>query len=230
MRRALSVAGIDASDHPEVETALRLAAPARGVNGLPAYQEGLIELQDAHSQAVVLALPLHPDQRVLDLCAGGGGKTLAIGAHCPVRLFAHDGDPGRMRDLPARAIRAGQDVRILQLEEPETLAPFDLVLADVPCSGSGSWRRAPEGKWRLTPERYAALRAEQSAILDRAAALTAPKGWLAYVTCSVFDRENGEQAEAFLQRTPGWTRRMVKNWPIGEAGDGFHLSLFQKTD
>src|SRR5690606_3283414 len=125
------------------------------------------ELQDLSPQAAVAALPLRPGMRVLDYCAGGGGKALAVAAQGVAEVVAHDADPGRMVDLPARAARAG--VRIATAT-PAALAGrrFDLVLADVPCSGTGTWRRTPDAKWRLTPARLEELRRLQATILDRA--------------------------------------------------------------
>ena len=107
-------------------------------------------------------------------------------------------------------------------------APFDLVLADVPCSGSGSWRRAPEAKWALTPERLAELRQLQAAILDRAAGLVAPGGYLAYATCSLLKQENADQIAAFRTRAPEW--RQVGGLCLTplQGGDGFFLAVLTR--
>ncbi len=143
--RLLSEDGIQTSAHPACDTALEVAEGERKIAQSDAYKTGLVELQDAASQAVVAALDLQPGIRVLDYCAGGGGKTLALAASKGVQVFAHDANPGRMRDLPARAARAGAEVTILQSDQLAQQAPFDIVLTDVPCSGSGSWRRASAG-------------------------------------------------------------------------------------
>ncbi|MBP9182157.1 MAG: RsmB/NOP family class I SAM-dependent RNA methyltransferase, partial [Fuscovulum sp.] len=180
---ALAAEGISAQPHPLAKTALEVTENARKIQNSVAYQEGLVELQDAASQAVAEAVPLAPNQRVLDLCAGGGGKTLALAARARVRLWAHDANPRRMADLPARAARAGVAVTIT--ESPEKTAPYDVILTDVPCSGSGSWRRDPTGKWALTEDRLTAVCTLQDAILDRAAAMVAPGGCIAYATCSL---------------------------------------------
>jgi 16S rRNA (cytosine967-C5)-methyltransferase len=164
--------------------------------------------------------------RVLDLCAGGGGKTLALAARGSARLWAHDAAPARMRDLPARAARAGAQVTLT--ERPEAEAPFDLVLADVPCSGSGSWRRAPEAKWRLTADRLAALQTEQDAILDRAVALTRPGGRVAYMTCSLLDAENARRADAAAARHGLTLEARWSCTPLDGGADGFHLSLLRR--
>jgi 16S rRNA (cytosine967-C5)-methyltransferase len=217
---ALAAEGIATRPHPLAATALEVTAGARRVRQSEAYRRGLVELQDAASQAVAAALPVPEGGRVLDLCAGGGGKTLALAARADADFAAHDADPRRMADLPARAARAG--VRVRLISDPEAEAPFDLVLCDVPCSGSGAWRRAPDAKWRLTPARLAELRARQAAILDRAATLVAPGGMLAYVTCSLLAAENGDQVAAFLSRRPGWRVASRRRLTPLDGGDGFY--------
>lgn len=226
-RAALAEAGIEAEPHPLSPTALLVTAGARRVSASEPYTGGLVELQDAASQAVVDALPLADGMRVLDYCAGGGGKSLAMAARARVKLFAHDSDPRRMRDLPARAKRAGVKVEVLP-GAPSGL--FDLVLADAPCSGSGSWRRAPEGKWALTPQRLQDLRNIQSEILDKASALVEPRGWFAYATCSLLNAENRDQIDAFLARTGKWSlQRELRLTPI-DGADGFYLALLQRIN
>lgn len=221
----LAEGGIEARPHPLAETALEVTGGERRIQASAAYGEGLVELQDAASQAVALALPLADGQRVLDYCAGGGGKTLAMAARARLRIEAHDVDPGRMRDLPARAKRAGVAVRLTAVPR----GPFDLVLADAPCSGSGSWRRDPEGKWALTPERLAALTAVQAEVMDRAAALVGPGGVLAYATCSMLEAENEAQVQAFLARQAGWSCGLRRRFTPLDGGDGFFLALLTRA-
>lgn len=223
---ALATEGIEARPHALADTALEVVAGARKVQASRAYLEGLVELQDASSQAVVAALPLADGMRVLDHCAGGGGKTLAMAARAKLRLWAHDAAPRRMADLPDRARRAG--VKVTLAERPEATAPYDLVLVDAPCSGSGSWRRDPEGKWRLTPERLAELQGVQAGILDRVAPMVAPGGWLAYATCSLLEVENGDQTAGFLARHPGWRLDSERRFTPLDGGDGFYLALLRR--
>jgi 16S rRNA (cytosine967-C5)-methyltransferase len=104
------------------------------------------------------------------------------------------------------------------------LGLFDAVLCDVPCSGSGTWRRGPQAKWALTPEGLADLGRVQAGILGQAAALVAPGGRLIYSTCSVFIEENEHVVECFLSETPGWVQVFAKRWPISASGDGFFLA------
>ncbi len=220
--------GIETRPVPGVKTALEVTGNARKIQNSRPYLEGLVEMQDAASQAVVLDLPLGDGMRVLDYCAGGGGKTLAMAARARVEVLAHDADPARLRDLPARADRAGIAVRLVTDEQARAAAPFDLVLLDVPCSGSGSWRRSPEAKWRLTPEALAALTATQDAILDQTAPLVGAEGRLAYVTCSILTVENRARIDAFLARMNGWRLERERRFLPGPAGDGFYLAILSR--
>lgn len=225
---ALAAEGIVARPHHLAETALEVIEGARKIAQSAAYLSGMVELQDAASQALVAALPLQPGMKVLDYCAGGGGKSLAMGSAQKLRLFAHDAAPQRLADLAPRAARAGLKVTVLETAALAKAAPFDLVLTDVPCSGSGAWRRAPEGKWRLTPESLSDLTKIQAEILDQAAPLVAPGGTLAYATCSLFAPENREQAAAFRRRAPHFTPLFERLWTPLEGGDGFFLALFRR--
>ena len=220
---ALAHEGIEARPHPLSPSALEVTGGARRVASSRAYADGLVEIQDAASQAAADAVPA--GGHILDLCAGGGGKALALAARGAGPILAHDADPARMRDLPARAARARAAVEILS--DPASRAPYDVVLVDAPCSGSGSWRRDPEGKWRLTPERLAGLCAAQDAILDAAVALAAPGGAVAHVTCSLLEAENGARAAAFLDRHVGWAEEGRRRLTPLEGGDGFGVSILR---
>lgn len=223
---ALAEAGVEARPHGLAATALEVTHNARKIQTSQPYLSGLVELQDAASQAVAEALPLADGMVVLDHCAGGGGKTLAMAARARLSLFAHDALPRRMADLPERAKRAG--VAVTLTERPEATAPYDLVLVDAPCSGSGSWRRDPEGKWKITPESLDKVVETESAILERAAAMVQPGGHLAYATCSLLHRENRAQVDRFVMRHPGWTvQRDLRFTPV-QGGDGFYLALIRR--
>lgn len=224
---ALAADGVEAVAHPLAASALEVRSGARRVQATAAYLTGLVELQDAASQAVVEMLPLRDGMAVLDLCAGGGGKTLAMAARARLRLFAHDSDRRRMADLPARAARAGVAVKIV--DQPEKTGPYDLILTDVPCSGSGSWRRDPEGKWALTPTRLEALLVVQAGIMDRAAAMLGPGGVLGYATCSMIEAENGAQVAALMARQPGLQLVTERRFTPLEGGDGFYCAVLRKV-
>ncbi|OAN76684.1 SAM-dependent methyltransferase [Sulfitobacter sp. EhC04] len=219
--------GIDTAVNPLADAALTVIEGQRRIRNSAAYAEGLIELQDAASQAVVAALPT--GGRVLDYCAGGGGKSLALAMDPARQVTAHDVAPARMADLPTRAARAGVTVEMAETATLADAAPYDVVLCDAPCSGSGAWRRAAEGKWTLTPARLDELTAIQDDILDRAAALVAPSGVLAYATCSVLRAENEDRLAAFLSRHPGWTCVFAHRFTVDAAGDGFYTAHLQRV-
>ncbi|MCT4610811.1 MAG: RsmB/NOP family class I SAM-dependent RNA methyltransferase [Pelagimonas sp.] len=217
--------GIKTQPHALSDTALEVTEGPRKVASSEAYQTGQIELQDAASQSVVDALPLQPGLRVLDYCAGGGGKTLAMaGRQSGLKLFAHDAAAQRMKELPARAKRAG--ARVTLQDRPKGL--FDLVLCDVPCSGSGSWRRAPDAKWRFSQDKLETLVQTQQDILRNCAAHVDAGGTLAYATCSLLRQENEDQSEKFLRDFPQWEQVVQQRFFPDQGGDGFYVALFQK--
>ena len=218
---ALIQSGIEAQANSRSPTALTLGEGARRLKEHPLYLDGLVELQDAASQAVIDALP--QAARVLDYCAGGGGKALALAARGS-DVTAHDIDPARMSDLPMRAARAQTPVTVARREDMGDVRPFDLVLCDAPCSGSGAWRRSPAGKWSLTPARLAELSALQVQVLESAMAHVTPGGTLAYATCSVLADENEKVIDTFLTRQSGWDVHFQKKLQIDREGDGFYTA------
>lgn len=226
---ALQKDGIETVASPLVETALEVTEGARRVAQSRAYRDGLVELQDASSQAAIAQLEIAEGARVLDLCAGGGGKTLAMAGRAKARFFAHDVDAGRMRDLPIRAKRAGVEVRCLDKSEVMREAPYDLVFCDVPCSGSGTWRRTPDAKWRFDEGDLLSLLPIQAQILDEAEAFVAEGGRLVYATCSLLPEENTAQIDAFLVRHPDWQCVDARQWHLGEGCDGFYLAQLQRS-
>lgn len=223
--QSLAKDGISVTPHSLSPQALMVLGNARRVTQSQAYQAGWIELQDVASQAVVDLLPLRKGQRVLDYCAGGGGKTLAMAARIEGPIDAHDANRGRLRDLPVRAARAEADVRILEQCEGH----YDLVLCDVPCSGSGAWRRSPEGKWTLTPQKLLALQEIQAQILRTASDLVRPGGCLAYVTCSVLHSENRAQIKQFQAEKSGWDLGETRQFLPADGGDGFFVCCLTRS-
>lgn len=207
---------------------LEVTENASRIRTSDAYLSGLVELQDAASQAAVEALPLTAGMRVLDYCAGGGGKTLAMAARVKGDWFAHDAAPRRMADLAARAARAGARVRSMTRDQAQRAAPFDLVLVDAPCSGSGTWRRAPEAKWTLTRERLDDLCRIQAEILHEVAPMVATGGVLAYMTCSLLRWENHDQVAAFLAMSRGFSRESERQFTPLQGGDGFYLACLRR--
>jgi 16S rRNA (cytosine967-C5)-methyltransferase len=186
--------------------------PDRRVDDHPAYRGGLVEIQDEGSQLIALACEANDGERVLDLCAGAGGKSLAIAAAASgAVILASDSNRARLSKLGPRAERAGAAIETRLLnppEESEELADWrseaDLVLVDAPCSGSGTWRRNPEGRWRLTPERLDRLVALQEKLLGIAADLVRPGGRLIYAVCSLLSREGAGQIDRFLSERSSW--------------------------
>ncbi|MBB3995811.1 16S rRNA (cytosine967-C5)-methyltransferase [Sulfitobacter undariae] len=223
----LTEAGVTVEANPLSPTALTVVEGNRRIRNAPAYMDGFVELQDASSQAVVDALP--QASRVLDYCAGGGGKALAIAARGADAVFAHDVDPARMRDLPLRSARAEAEITELATGDLAASGPYDLVLVDAPCSGSGSWRRAPEAKWNLTAENLEKTKQLQDDILDAAIQIVSQGGVLAYATCSILREENEERVQAFLERHEGWECTWEKTFAVTEAGDGFYTAHLMET-
>jgi 16S rRNA (cytosine967-C5)-methyltransferase len=186
--------------------------PDSRIDDHPGYLEGLVEVQDEGSQLIALACRADGGERILDLCAGAGGKSLALAAAAPgAHVLATDSNRARLSKLPQRAERAGAKIEARLLNPPhelEELAEWrgnaDLVLVDAPCSGSGTWRRNPEGRWRLTPERLDRVIGLQERLLDMAAELVRPGGYLVYAVCSLLSREGAGQIERFLARHSSW--------------------------
>lgn len=214
----------------------------------PAYVSGEIEVQDSGSQLACMAVRAAPGEAVIDLCAGAGGKTLALAAAMDNRgtLLACDTNRARLSQLSPRAERAGATMIETRLLDPGREAAAlgdwrgraDAVLVDAPCSGTGTWRRNPEARWRLTQaevDRYAAI---QSRLLDLAATLVRPAGRLVFVTCSLLDEEGAAQADGFLARHPRWRaeRPLLQHGTARGAGlrldphhdgtDGFFIAAF----
>ena len=194
---------------------------------------GLAEVQDAGSQIVSMAAAAEPGMAVVDLCAGAGGKTLALAAAMRNRgeLLACDTDRARLSRLAPRAERAGVTIAETRLLDPKREADAlldwngraDVVLVDAPCSGTGTWRRNPEARWRLTPERLERLVATQAHVLAVAAPLVRPGGALVYIVCSLLDMEGDGQVAAFLVNHPGWTAETLA-LPSGQPhGSGVRL-------
>ncbi|WP_018266024.1 RsmB/NOP family class I SAM-dependent RNA methyltransferase [Methylosinus sp. LW4] len=190
---------------------LRIAPPAKGrgpaLTAEPAYVKGLVELQDEGSQLAALLCAAEPGEQILDLCAGGGGKTLALAGqmHNRGQIYAFDDDGRRLTPIYPRLERAG--ARNVQVRAPrgkaDVLSDLEarcgLVLIDAPCTGTGTWRRHPDAKWRLAPGALEQRIAEQRELLDKAPRFVKPGGRVAYVTCSLLIDENEAQIARFLE-------------------------------
>lgn len=213
------------------------------------FMEGLVEVQDEGSQLIALACTAGPGERFLDLCAGAGGKALAVAAAAePVaQILATDSNRARLSQLAPRAERAGAAIETRLLNPPNELAELedwkdgaDCVLVDAPCSGSGTWRRNPEGRWRLTPERLDRLTATQDRLLDLGAQMVKPGGSLVYAVCSILSREGAGRIADFLARHSSWIREEPFNdggrrdgegrllTPAHDGTDGFFVARLRR--
>jgi 16S rRNA (cytosine967-C5)-methyltransferase len=196
---------------------VHLAADAKSpaVHAEPAFLKGMVEVQDEGSQLAALFSGAKPGEQVIDLCAGAGGKTLALAAMMQNKgqVFATDDDKRRLAPIHDRLKRSG--ARNVQVRTPKSIGGeiadlagrMDLVLIDAPCTGTGAWRRNPDAKWRMRPGALEQRTKEQAEILDRAVPLIKAGGRIAYVTCSVLDEENGAQVRGFLARHPDFSVR-----------------------
>jgi 16S rRNA (cytosine967-C5)-methyltransferase len=238
-----------------IANAVRIRAPAASeraapVEASPAFEKGWFEVQDLGSQIAAACAGTIKGKQVLDYCAGGGGKTLALAAAMgnSGQLYAYDSDARRLTDTVRRSQRAG--VRNLQIRSPIEKDPLreldgkmDLVFVDAPCTGSGTWRRHPDAKWRLTVEQLERRIVEQDTVLDGAAAFVKGGGRLIYVTCSLFAEENEDRVAAFLARTPGFAvipaagvadefltgEGYLRLTPRSAGTDGFFVAVIQRN-
>ncbi len=256
-RRAL--ARFHPVETPYSPLGLRFAPGADGrlpnVTADAAHGRGLIEVQDEGSQIAALLCAARPGEQVLDLCAGAGGKTLALAAQMQNRgqIHAHDADKHRQRPIFERIRRAGiRNAQIIAPHQTDKLdalrGRMDLVLVDAPCSGSGTWRRKPDAKWRLSKATLDARTKVQRDLLRQAADFVKPGGRLVYVTCSVLPVENDAQVKAFLKEQKAFS---LLNWqdqaaalashprmahdsktlqmtPLEHETDGFFIAIMQR--
>jgi 16S rRNA (cytosine967-C5)-methyltransferase len=207
---ALAEEGIETAPTPLSPRGLRVEG-RRALRASLAFGAGLVELQDEGSQLAALLCDVRPGMAVADVCAGAGGKTLALAAEMrgQGRLLAMDVDQSRLDKGALRVKRAGANFierrAAKDIAADEDLhAAFERVLVDAPCSGSGAWRRHPDARWRLTPEKLEDYKTAQRDVLRKASQLVKPGGRLVYVTCSLLPEENGEQVARFLEEMPAF--------------------------
>ena len=247
--------GIEATPTALSPLGLRLAGRV-GPDRLPHLRDGLVEIQDEGSQLAALLVGARPGEQVVDLCAGGGGKALALAAAMGRRgqVYACDNDARRLERLKPRAKRAEAhniQPHVLRDKDPwlaEQAGKCHRVIVDAPCSGTGTWRRNPETRWRHGPAEVADLAKRQGALLDVAAPLLRPGGRLAYVVCSLLPTEGEEVANAFLARHPdfrvlparrAWAEAVDAPYPgddpylvlspARQGTDGFFVALFERN-
>ena len=226
--------GIETETSSLVDTALRVRGETRKILQNKLYLNGFIELQDAGSQALVAQLDCPRTGKVLDYCAGGGGKTLAIASLISndVSLFAYDKNQSRLKDLKLRAQRSSVKVHLLKEDPTTTNNKYDLVIVDVPCSGSGSWRRSPDAKWKLQPEFIDNIKKTQEEVLEQYSKMVKDGGKMVYATCSILPSENETQVQKFLTSQNGKNFKLIKDKKIlaHKSGfDGFYMALLEKN-
>ena len=195
------------------------------VEAEPAHGRGWYEIQDAGSQVASLLCGARPGEQVADICAGAGGKTLALAAMMKNegRIAAYDSDRHRLRPIFERLQRAGAtNVDVIAAEDRTKLEPqaFDCVVIDAPCSGSGAWRRKPDAKWRLTQKQVQLRLTEQRDVLEWGRGLVKPGGRLVYITCSVLPEENIDQVASFISRHDDFSIvPYTEQWPGAIGGE-----------
>jgi 16S rRNA (cytosine967-C5)-methyltransferase len=245
---------------PFVATSVRIDSPTPdqkhvNVEAEAAHGKGWFEVQDTASQIAAALAGVKPGQSVADICAGAGGKTLALAAamNNDGRLIAHDLDKHRLRPIFERITRSGASmIDVLAADEADSLnsrGPFDCVVIDAPCSGSGAWRRKPETKWKLNAKQLEQRRNAQAQVLAQGASLVRPGGQLVYITCSILPEENQDQVNLFTKVNPQFeivpyaeqwmatiggnppasrTGAMLTLTPHSHATDGFYVCLLRK--
>ncbi|SDF59397.1 16S rRNA (cytosine967-C5)-methyltransferase [Limimonas halophila] len=254
---ALAEHGMDAAPTPYAPNGVRLAGRRAVTNSAP-FRDGQVEVQDEASQIAAALVGAAPDMAVCDICAGAGGKTLALAGDMDDRgrLVALDIDAERLGRAGPRLARAGAHTverRVLADERDPWLdanaEAFDRVLVDAPCSGVGAWRRQPDARWKLTQKALANHTDLQDLILDQAAPLVRPGGRLVYATCSLLPEENGDRVAAFRERHPGFVPLPVEHvWaetiggacpgsgpdltltPARTGTDGFYIAVLERRE
>ena len=226
LKAELAKAEIETTLNPTSDTALTVLSNPRRAVLQTCFEQGWFELQDAASQAVADAIAING--RVLDYCAGGGGKSLALAARSGSKIFAHDISAARMAEIGPRAARGGHDIEVISSQDLANLTKFDTVVCDLPCSGSGAWRRSPEGKWSLTSEDLQAFVLLQRDIIAKAITYLAPNACLALITCSIFEAENQGQRRFISDTFPELTFCSTEQYLPSATQDGLYLVIFKK--
>jgi 16S rRNA (cytosine967-C5)-methyltransferase len=236
-RAALAAEGVQASPTPLSPWGLRIEGRRQVTNGR-AFREGLVEIQDEGSQLVAALVDARPGMRVVDLCAGAGGKTLALSTTMQNRgqLIACDVSAARLHNAVRRFRRAGvHNVERHLLARGDKwikrhAGQFDRVLVDAPCTGTGTWRRNPDARLRLSVNDMTGLLSKQAGILDQAASLVRKGGRLVYATCSLLAEENEDQVTAFLSRHPDFAQTDgLALSPAQHATDGFFAAVLERN-
>ncbi|WP_435622754.1 RsmB/NOP family class I SAM-dependent RNA methyltransferase [Flagellimonas sp.] len=237
LQKALSDEGIETIDLPEYGDALKLKE-RKNVFTTDAFKDGLFEVQDASSQLVAPFLDVSPGQRVVDACAGAGGKTLHLASLMQNKgqLIAMDIYESKLKKLKVRARRNGvHNMETRTIENSKVVKKLygkaDRLLLDAPCSGLGVIRRNPDSKWKLEPEFLERIKGVQQDILQRYSKMVKSGGKMVYATCSILPEENSEQVRHFLDSEEGKDFEFISEQNIFASArgyDGFYMALLQK--
>ena len=210
-------------------TALNVLNGAQHILTSPCFENGFVELQDAGSQLVSELIEINYNDKVLDMCAGAGGKSLSIscGAELDATYFAWDINFDRMKDIDARSKRAG--VKIEKVIKLSSKSFYNKIIIDAPCSGSGSWRRDPEGKWRLDEDILDNYVKTQRELILKGLKLLAPRGQILYITCSILDIENGKLIDDLISSE--LSLKLVRSISLvpSSKSDGFYGAVLEKV-
>ena len=210
-------------------TALNVLNGAQHILTSPCFENGFVELQDAGSQLVSELIEINYNDKVLDMCAGAGGKSLAIscGAEMDATYYAWDINFDRMKDIDARSKRAG--VKIEKVIKLSSKSFYNKIIIDAPCSGSGSWRRDPEGKWRLDEDILDDYVKTQKELILKGLKLLAPRGQILYITCSILDIENDKLIDDLISSV--LSLKLVRSISLvpSSKSDGFYGAVLEKV-
>ncbi len=229
----LSLERIEGTMSKEVRYGIDIIGNPRRLTQIQAFKDGYFEVQDLNSQKIIERLPINEHTKILDYCAGAGGKILSIACllNGNGRFFVHDIDKKKLIEADLRAKRAGIKLKRLNIENMQKLSSsFDYILADVPCSGSGAWRRNPQQKWRITPVTLKEILNRQITILNEVKDLIKKSGFLFYITCSLLKIENEEIVDQFLIQNKDFRLCNKENIAIDAHGDGFFYAVLQKKN
>ena len=229
----LNLEGIEGKISKKVRNGIEIVGNPRRLTQIQAFKDGYFEVQDLHSQKIIEGLPIKEDTKILDYCAGAGGKILSIACllNGNGRFFVNDIDRKKLIEADLRAKRAGIKLKRLNIKNMRKhRISFDYILADVPCSGSGTWRRNPQQKWRITPCSLKENLNKQTIILNEVKDLIKKNGFLFYITCSLLKIENEEIIDDFLIQNKNFWLCKKENITIDAVGDGFFCAVLQKKN
>ena len=229
----LSLEGIDGKISQKVRYGIEIVGNPRRLTQIQIFKDGYFEVQDLHSQKIIEGLPINEDTNILDYCAGAGGKILGIACLLKGngRFFVHDIDKNKLIEADLRAERAGIKLKRFNSDNMQMHHnSFEYILADVPCSGSGAWRRNPQQKWRITPDSLKEILNRQITILNEVKDLVKKSGFLFYITCSFLKIENEDVVDKFLIQNKNFSLSNKKNIFIDAHGDGFFCAALQKKN